>query len=86
MKGFLLAIAGTSLLASVPHTQCATYDFWDLNGSNAKYGGESGNEGLIYDPVAVPDSGGTLAMLGFGLLGLGITYRLWRGKYSGTGS
>ena len=38
-----------------------------------------------YDlPVAVPDSGGTLAMLGFGLLGVGVVYRLWRRSGSDT--
>jgi hypothetical protein len=48
-------------------------------------GGERGNQGLIYQPVAVPDSGGTLAMLGFGLLGLGLVQRLLRRTGIGAG-
>lgn len=80
MKGFLLsANAGTMSLVSVPLGLGATYGFWDMNDTIAKYRtGFSIAEGLINQPVAVPDSGGTLAMLGFGLLGLGIVYRLWR--------
>ena len=78
MKCHLAMIAGPSLLASGARAQCETGAFWkdDLLALAIITG----------HAVEVPDSGATLSMLGFGLLGLWITYRFWRSSSSGPDS